>query len=84
MCRRCSTYAKRRNDKLFLQDGIMNAKNVYLSYSLHNTIISICAFMAAGESFKSWVFYDLEGNSVFGPKLLKLSHNTVCDVRYTC
>jgi hypothetical protein len=40
--------------------------------------------MGAGKSFKSWIFNDLESNTVFGSKLLKFSHDTVSDVRYTC
>ena len=39
--------------------------------------------MGAGKSFKSWVFNDFESNTVLRSKLLKLSHDTVCNVGYT-
>ena len=85
MCRRCSTCAKIDKYILLLFQLINNIKkaNQYLSYSLNNTVISIGAFMGAGKSFKSWVFNDFESNTVLRSKLLKLSHDTVCNVGYT-
>lgn len=60
-----------------------NNKYPVLFDSFYNTVICICSFMITFQSLESGILCDFKCNSIFNPKLLKLSNNTVRYIRNT-
>ena len=68
-----------------LQVSIVGCDNIDLvpHDSIDNAVIGVRAFVAALEPLPSLISRNPQCNSILGTKLFELSHDTVCDDRYT-